>query len=106
MKTTEDLFLDETFFDLESEKNILNDTSIYYKGLFGMILCILPGAIIGLILIKMSLEQAKKARIEYELNSKKYYLSSIRKVKKGQTFARIGLFIFIVEIIILLIIMS
>jgi hypothetical protein len=26
-------------------KRLVNDTSVYYKGLIGMILCILPGAL-------------------------------------------------------------
>jgi hypothetical protein len=114
MNSIQDTLLDEDaieiIVDLDSKPNetntILNHNSIFYKGLFGMILCILPGAIVGLVLIKISLEQAKKARRDIELNSEKYSQTSIRRVKKGQLFARIGLTLFIAEIIAIIIFIS
>ena len=85
---------------------ILNDSSIFFKGLFGMILCIVPAAIIGLVLIKMSLEQAREAIKEYEENPVIYRVDSIKRVKLGKTFAYIGLFLFILELIALVAFMS
>lgn len=84
----------------------LNDSSIYYKGLIGMILCILPGAIIGLMFIKMSLDQAKEANVTIEMYPGKYPEPLIKKVQDGSTMARIGLTMFVVEIIALIAYMS
>ena len=83
----------------KGRNRILNDTSIFYKGLFGMILCIVPAAIIGLVLIKISLEEAKVALTEYKNTPEIYRTSSINMVKRGKTFAYIGLTLFIVEIV-------
>lgn len=100
MSTQSDL-LDETVKTPSEVKptRIVNDTSIFYKGLFGMILCIVPAAIIGLILIKLSLDQAKEARIAYNKQPERYLESSYAKVKQGRIMAYIGLTLFIVEII-------
>ena len=81
------------------QEDLVNDTSIFYKGLFGLILCIFPGAIIGLVLIKISLEQAKVALTTYQEDSGKYRMESVKKVKSGRTMAYIGLVIFICEIL-------
>lgn len=99
--------LDEDYIepDNNSESNsnekiqILNHNSIFYKGLFGMILCILPGAILGIVLIKISLDQAKKARKDIDSSPSNFSSSSIKRVKKGQLMARIGLGLFIAEIL-------
>lgn len=81
------------------QEDLVNDTSIFYKGLFGMILCIFPGAIIGLVLIKVSLDQAKVALTSYQEDSGKFRIESYKKVKNGRTMAYIGLVFFIVEIL-------
>lgn len=85
---------------------ILNDSSVYFKGLFGMIFCIIPSAILGLVLVKISLEQAKVALKEYDKNPSNYRLSSLKMLKRGRTFAYIGLTLFIVELIALMAYMS
>lgn len=85
---------------------ILNDSSIFYKGLFGFILCLAPAAIIGLVLVKMSLEQSKVALAEYKESPTQFRKSSINMVKRGRTLAFIGLTLFIVEIIALVTYMS
>lgn len=81
--------------------HLVNDRSVYLKGLFGMLLCIPPGGIIGLVLVKMSLNQAKEASIEYQNNPDKYKPDSMERVNKGRTMAQIGLAIFILEILII-----
>ncbi|MES2554611.1 MAG: hypothetical protein V4604_00595 [Bacteroidota bacterium] len=81
------------------QEDLINDTSIFYKGLFGLILCIFPGAIIGLVLIKISLEQAKVAMTSYQEDSGRFRIESYKKVKSGRTMAYIGLVIFICEIL-------
>lgn len=91
---------------VNGSNRILNDSSVFYKGLFGMILCILPGAIIGLVLIKVSLEQAKEGLTTYHNNPQEYKLSSYELMKKGRMLARIGLAIFIIEIVALVAFMS
>jgi hypothetical protein len=109
MSTTEEL-LDRDTFNVQSEHNsgtnqsnigplLLNDRSVFYKGLFGMILCILPGAIIGLVLVKISLDQGKAALVEYKASPERFSLSSYKKVKRGRMFAYIGLAMFILEIL-------
>lgn len=85
---------------------ILNDSSVFYKGLFGMILCIAPAAIVGLVLVKISLEQAKVALNEYKEKPSFYKLSSIKRIKQGRIFAYIGLSLFILEIVALVTYMS
>lgn len=85
---------------------LLNDSSIFYKGLFGMILCIVPAAIIGLVLIKMSLEESKGALKEYTENPRFYQPNSVSMVKRGRIFAYIGLGLFIVELVALMTYMS
>lgn len=85
---------------------ILNDSSIFYKGLFGMILCLAPAAIIGIILVKISLDQAKVAMTEYKNSPEQFRMSSINMVKRGRVFAYIGLALFVLEIIALMIYMS
>jgi hypothetical protein len=108
--------IDREMFDLpkDSEQSeqgngrnrILNDSSIFYKGLIGMILCIVPAAIVGLVLIKISLDQAKDAIKEIDEHPSFYRQSSISIVRRGRTFAYIGLGLFIVEIIALMTFMS
>ncbi len=83
-----------------------NDNSVFVKGLIGMILCIAPAAIIGLILIKLSLDDAKKARTDIKDSPNKYLSSSIKKINSGRIMAYIGLFLFIGEIVTLVAIMS
>lgn len=71
-----------------------------------MILCIVPAAIIGLVLIKISLEQAKVAVSDYKKAPHLYMPSSIKRVKRGRIFALIGLALFFGELIALLAYMS
>lgn len=80
----------------------VSERSIYLKGLFGMILCILPGAIIGLVFIKMSLDQAKEARIAFKENPERYLPETVKKVELGRKLALIGLGLFIFEIVFIL----
>ncbi len=102
--------LDQPLHEVEKEKepytgkqiHLVNDRSIYFKGLFGLLFCILPGAIVGLVLVKMSLDQAKEAMIEYQSNPGKYKDASIETVKSGRKMAYIGLAVFILEIVIFL----
>jgi len=108
--------IDNDIFDLPKEtikpeqgngrNRILNDSSVFYKGLIGMILCIVPAAIVGLVLIKISLEQAKVAIKEYNENPSFFRPSSISMIRRGRTFAYIGLTLFVVEIIALMTYMS
>ena len=88
------------------KNRILNDSSIFYKGIIGMILCLMPAAIIGLMLVKISLEQSKIALTEYKDAPSQFRESSIKMVKRGRTFAFIGLALFILEIIALVTYMS
>jgi len=88
------------------KNRIMNDSSIFYKGLFGMILCLVPAAIVGLILVKMSLEQSNVALAEYKQSPNQFRSRSINLVKKGRILAFIGLALFIAEIIALVIYMS
>ena len=96
----------KTGYPLNGRHRILNDSSVFYKGLFGMILCIVPAAIIGLVLIKISLEQAKAAIKEYEEEPNMYRISSVNMIKRGRTFAYIGLALFVLELIALVAYMS
>lgn len=96
----------ETPSQQKGGNQILNDSSVFYKGLFGMIFCIIPAAIVGLVLIKISLEQAKVAIKEYNTNPSLYRLRSINMIRRGRTFARIGLTLFIGELIALVTYMS
>jgi len=59
----------------------------------------LPGAVIGLVFVKISLDQAKEATTEYQNNPHKYKAVSMETFKKGRTMAYIGLAIFILEIV-------
>lgn len=101
-----DYFASKQEYSSSPRTNVANDFSIYYKGLFGMILCILPGAIVGLVLVKLSLDQASEARNAIENHPQSYKDSSIKRVKNGTMMARIGLGLFIVEIIALVLFMS
>lgn len=78
---------------------ILNDNSVFYKGLFGMIFCIIPGGIIGLVLIKLAMEQSHEALTQYQRNPQMYLESSINKIRNGRKMSIIGLIIFALEII-------
>lgn len=89
-----------------NDKRFVNDSSIFYKGLFGLILCLTPGSIIGLVLVKMSIEQSSEAIKIYSQNSEQYDVRSIKKVKSGRIMAYIGLGLFIAEIILLVTYMS
>lgn len=84
------------------KQRIFNDSSIFFKGLIGLILCLVPASIIGLVLVKMSLDQAKVAIHEYNQNPSLYRLSSIRMITQGKKFAYIGLILFILELIALI----
>lgn len=88
---------------LNNQINLNQDNSIFYKGLFALILNILPGTIIGLILVKMTLDQAKIALKDFKNNPSHYKSHSIKKVKNGQLMAYIGLSFVILEILGLLI---
>jgi len=106
MQTNQDL-LDESFIDnsvprTQGQQDLVNDTSVYYKGMVGLILCIFPGAIIGLVFVKISLDQGKAALEEYATYPNKYREQSLQRVKSGRTMAYIGLAFFIVEILAIL----
>jgi len=98
--------LDQPVFEKNNGPlDLVNDTSVYYKGLFGLILCILPGAIIGLVLVKVSLDQGRVALDTYAEYPNKYTDESLRRVKAGRTMAYIGLVFFIGEILAILAVM-
>lgn len=85
---------------------LLNENSIYYKGMIGLILCIVPGAVIGLIFIKISLDQAREAE-KYRINFPGMYNeAAVERVKKGVRMARLGLVLFVLEIVTLIAYMS
>ena len=90
----------------DEQQRILYDSSVYYKGLIGMILCIVPAAIIGILFVKISLEHAKIALKKYEENPSIYKVQSLNRVKRGKVFAYVGLTLFIVEILALVTFMS
>jgi len=83
------------------QENLINDTSVFYKGMLGMILCLSPGAVIGLVFVKISLDQAKATLDIYHGNPNKFKPESLKKVKNGRTMAYIGLGLFIAEILLL-----
>ena len=83
------------------QENLINDTSVFYKGMLGMILCLTPGSIIGLVFVKISLDQAKATLEIYQRNPNKFKPESLKKVKNGRIMAYIGLGLFIVEILLL-----
>lgn len=87
----------------ERPVHLVNDRSIYFKGLFGMLLCILPGAIIGLVLVKICLDQAGQALTAYKTDPGRYKEASVQKVRSGRTMAYIGVAIFILEILVFVI---
>lgn len=91
---------------IDGQHRILYDSSVFYKGLFGMILCIVPAAIVGIIFVKIALDHSKIALKKYNENPSAYKLESLRMIKRGRVFAYIGLSLFIVEIIALMTLMS
>ena len=76
-----------------------NENSIFYKGLFGMIICLTPGSIIGLLLVNVSLNQSKEAISIVGRNSEKHRSKDFRKIRNGRIMAIIGLSLFILEIV-------
>lgn len=88
------------------QRAYFNDNSIFYKGMFGMILCIMPVAMLGLVLVKMSLDQAKEARKSFKAEPHAYLAASVKKVLLGRKMAYIGLVMFVLEIVTLVIYMS
>ncbi len=88
-----------------AKKDLVNDTSIYSKGFWGLIFCIL-GGLLGLVLVRISLQQATDALESYKRSPQDYLDSSYRLVLKGQRLARIGVGIFIGEIVLLVAYMS
>lgn len=91
--------------ELIAKKDLINDKSIWYKGLWGMILCVF-GALFGLILVRISINQAKDALEAYKKEPNIYKQSSFELVKKGQRLAYIGVGIIVMELIVLVGIMS
>lgn len=85
---------------------LLNENSIYYKGMIGLIFCIVPGAVVGLIFIKMSLDQAKETEKHRADFPEMYTEAAIARVKKGVFMARAGLVLFVCEIVALIACMS
>jgi hypothetical protein len=71
------------------------DKSVFWTGLIGMILFMAPGGIIGLVLIKISLNRAKTANKLFEENAIIYNDSSISKIKLGMLFSYMGIGFFI-----------
>ena len=84
----------------------VNESSIFYKGLFGMLLCLTPGSVIGLVLVNISLNQSKEAISSIGKKSQEYGQARFRKIKQGRTMAYIGLTFFVVELIALVVLMS
>lgn len=82
----------------DKSSSLLNDTSIYFKGLFGMLLCFTPGSIIGLAIVTKALDQSKVAVKTYNANPGTYKESSFLRVKRGRVFGYIGVSMFILEI--------
>lgn len=102
MNPTQEI-LDQSVFEKNNGPlDLVNDTSVYYKGLFGLILCIILAGVIGLVLVKMSLDQGRVALDAYAEYPNKYTDESLRRVKAGRTMAYIGLAFFIVEIVALM----
>lgn len=99
--------LDNTHFGSESNpaahspKPHVNARSIYYKGLLGMIFCIAPAAFIGLVFVKLCLDQAKEAMEDIRKNPDGYTQASKKEVRQGRTMGLIGLSLFILEIVVL-----
>lgn len=94
-----------TFGKVHQPIPLISDTSIYNKGLWGLIFCVL-GGILGLVLVRISLQQATDALESYKRSPQDYLESSYRLVLKGQRLARIGVGIFIGEIVLLVAYMS
>jgi hypothetical protein len=92
-------------FNEEKIQRLPYDKSVFWTGLIGMILCLAPGGIIGLVLIKISLNRAKTANKLFEENAIIYNDSSVSKIKLGMVFSYMGICFFILGIIGLLIYM-
>ncbi|NVK64864.1 MAG: hypothetical protein HWE22_09765 [Flavobacteriales bacterium] len=84
----------------------VNESSIFFKGLFGMILCMTPGSIIGLVLVNISLNQSREAISIVGKNSTEYAQKEFRRIRQGRTMAFIGLWFFIFEIAALVVLMG
>ena len=89
----------------EKVQRLPYDKSIFWTGLIGMILCIAPGGIIGLVIIRISLSRAKTANRLLEEKANIYSDSSISKIKLGMMFSYMGICFFTLGIIGLLIYM-
>ena len=59
-----------------------------------MILCIAPGGIIGLVLIRISLSRAKTGNKLFKENANIYVDSSFSKIKLGMLFSYMGIWFF------------
>jgi len=90
----------------EKVQRLPHEKSVFWTGLIGMILCMVPGGIIGLVLIRISLNRAKTANRLFEENTNIYSDSSISKIKLGMLFSYMGICFFTLEIIGLLIYMQ
>ncbi len=102
----QDIIQDEKPLDYTGKKyRLLNDASIFYKGLFGMILCILPGFIMGLILINMAMSQYGEIKEDLK-HPEQYKEKSLKLVRLGRLFSLIGVGAFITEIVVLVVYMS
>lgn len=110
--STESPLLDQ---NLEASKDKLSEgkvqrlpheQSVFWTGLIGMILCMAPGGIIGLVLIRISLNRVKTANRLFEENTNIYSDSAISKIKLGMLFSYMGICFFTLEIIGLLIYMQ
>jgi len=93
-------------FNEEKVQRLPHEKSVFWTGLIGMILCMAPGGIIGLVLIKISLNRAKTANKLFEENANIYIDSSISKIKLGMLFSYMGICFFTLGIIGLLIYMQ
>lgn len=82
------------------------DSRIFWTGLIGMILCMVPGGIIGLLLVKMSLDRSKVVLKLHIDNPTLYSEASLKKIEKGVLFSKIGIAFFVVGSIGLVLIMS
>lgn len=76
-----------------------NVQSVYYKGLFGMILCTIAGSILGLVLVKLCFDHGKVATDLYRQNPDLYTEDSVSKLKRGKAMAYTGIAISIAEVL-------
>lgn len=90
----------------QKSRKLPYDSHIFWTGLIGMILCMVPGGIIGLLFVKMSLDRSKVVLKLHIDNPTLYSETSLNKIEKGVLFSKIGIALFVVGLIGLVLIMS